>query len=103
MAFSFGSTTATPASTTATTGFSLGGPPAKTPATGFSFGATTTTTQPSAPNSGFSFGSSATTTTSPQRFVAVRTVNRSKRTVSPHTVIRSEELSSRESGFSFRG
>ena len=39
----------------------------------------------------------------PQRFVAVRTVNRSKRTVSPHTVIRSEELSSRESGFSFRG
>ena len=40
---------------------------------------------------------------SPQRFVAVRTVNRSKRTVSPHTVIRSQELSSRESGFSFKG
>jgi len=68
MAFSFGSTTAAPASTTASTGFSLGGPPAKTPATGFSFGATTTTAQPAAPNSGFGFGSSAATTTTAPAF-----------------------------------
>jgi len=56
MAFNFGSTT----TTTAATGFSLGGPPAKAPATGgFGFGAPAATTAAPA-TGGFSFGSGST-------------------------------------------
>jgi len=56
MAFNFGSTT----TTTAATGFSLGGPPAKAPATGgFGFGAPAATTATPA-TGGFSFASGTT-------------------------------------------
>jgi len=71
MAFNFGSTTAPAAS--ASTGFSLGGPPAKAPATGFGFGAPAATTQAAAPAAGgFSFGgapaAAATTTAAAPAF-----------------------------------